>query len=153
MYVELTGDDKEYKLLSHLNGGKRYHDNKLIGTAYDNPILNTAVYNVENPDGNIAEYTENFIAKNLYRQVYRYGYNYSMLYDIVGHKKTYDTIPMESGYYEDKTGVKTRVNTIKGWKIRVKWESGETSYIVLKDIKNTGPLDIVEYAKLNKIDK
>ena len=54
------------------------HGGKLIGTSNDNPILNTAVYSVETPDGHIAEYTANFIAENLYSHVYRVGYNYRM---------------------------------------------------------------------------
>ena len=43
--------------------------------------------------------------------------------------------------------------TIKGWRLKVKWKSGTTSYITLKDINNTNPVDIAEYAKANKIDK
>ena len=48
---------------------KRDHNGKLIGTSNDNPIINTAVYNVEDPDGNTDEYTEKVIAENLYIQV------------------------------------------------------------------------------------
>ena len=40
---------------------KRDHDDKLIGTSNENPILNMALYNVETPNGHIAEYTSNVI--------------------------------------------------------------------------------------------
>ena len=66
-----------------------------------------------------------------------------MLYEIVGHREAYDTIPTESVYYETRTGVKSRVITIKGWQLKVKWESGKTAYISLKDIKKINPAEIL----------
>ena len=92
-----------------MKGKKQDHDGKLIGTSNENPIINTALYNVENPDGHIAEYTANVIAEILYIQVEGYGYNYSILYEIARHRNTDDTIPMNSGYYDTRTGVKRRV--------------------------------------------
>ena len=77
----------------------------MIGEPNDNPIINTAVYIVETPNGHISEYTANIITEILYIQVCVDGYNYSMLYEIVGHRKTNDEIPMESRYYETRTGV------------------------------------------------
>ena len=66
-----------------------------------------------------------------------------MLYEIIGHRKIDDSIPIESGYYETRTGVKSRVITIKGWQLKVKWESGKTAYISLKDIKKINPAEIL----------
>ena len=40
-----------------------------------------------------------------------------------------------------------RVINTKGWQLKVKWDSGETSYISLKDIKENNPVEISEYAK------
>ena len=61
------------------------------------------VYNVDTPDGHIAEYISNIIAENLYSQVYRDGYNRNILCEIVGHRKIDDTIPMENRYYDTIT--------------------------------------------------
>ena len=93
------------------------------------------------------------IAENLWNQVDNDGYNYNQLYEIIGHRKTKDAIPIENGHYETKTGAKRRVITTKGWDLQVKWESGETSYIALEDIKESNPIEITEYAKVAKIDK
>ena len=60
-----------------------------------------------------------------------------MLYEIVGHRNTDDAIPMDIGYYETITGIKRRLITTKGWQLKVKWDQGKTSYITLKDIKET----------------
>ena len=35
----------------------------------------------------------------------------------------------------------------------MKWNSGKTSYIALKDIKEINPVEIAEYVKVNNIDK
>ena len=61
------------------------------------------VYNVDTPDGHIAEYISNIIAENQYSQVYGDGYNRNILCEIVGHRKIDDIIPTDSGYYENRT--------------------------------------------------
>ena len=37
-------------------------DGKLVGTYYDNPIINTLMYDVEFPDGATKPYADNMIA-------------------------------------------------------------------------------------------
>ena len=79
VYVTLPGNDGESKVLARVKDRKRDHDGDLIGKTHSNPILNTAVYNVETPDGNLLEYTANVIAENLWNQVDDDGYNYDNL--------------------------------------------------------------------------
>ena len=50
VYVTLPGDDGESKVLARVKDRKRDHDGALIGKTHSNPILKTAVYNVETPD-------------------------------------------------------------------------------------------------------
>jgi hypothetical protein len=55
---------------------KRARDDagETYGTKNDNPILDTRVYQVKFPDGEIAEYAANVIAENMYAQsIYDYG--------------------------------------------------------------------------------
>ena len=47
VYVTLPGDDGESKVLARVKDRKRDHDGALIGKTHSNPILNTAVYNVD----------------------------------------------------------------------------------------------------------
>ena len=44
-----------------------------------NPFLNTTIYDVEFPDGEIREYCANVIAENMYSQVDAEGYRYQLL--------------------------------------------------------------------------
>ena len=152
-YVQLPSDDGESKVLARVKNRKRDHDGKLIGSYNENPILNTSVYTVQSPDGTISEYTANVIAENLWNQVDYDGWDYNQLYEIIGHRKTEEAVPIEQGFYETRTGAKRRVITTKGWDLQVKWESGESTFIALKDIKESNPIEIADYARANKIDK
>ena len=151
LYVKLPGDDGESMVLARVKDRKRDHDGKLIGASNPNPILSTAVYNVETPDGNIQEYSANIIATNLWNQVDDDGYDYNLLYEIIGHRKNDAAVSIENGFYETKSGIKRKVMTTKGWDFHVRWEHGETSYIALKDIKETNPIEVAEYVKLHKL--
>ena len=152
-YAKLPVHDKESKVLDGVKEQKQDHNGKLIRVSNENPFLNTLVYNVENPDGHIDEYTANFIAEILYNQVYADGYSYRILYEIVGDRKIYDATLMESGKYDTIIGVKMRVITTKVWKLKVNWDQGANSYISLRDIKEINPVEVAEYSELNKINK
>ena len=93
------------------------------------------------------------IAQNLWDQVDDDGYNYNNLYEIIGHRKSDDAISQDDGFYETSNGVRRKVITTKDWDFNVKWESGETSYISLKDIKEHNPAEIAEYIIANKLEK
>jgi hypothetical protein len=49
-------------------------------------------------------------------------------------------------------GRKLPKRTTKGWELLVEWKDGNTSWIPLKDIKETNPVKVAEYAIANKID-
>ena len=140
--VEIPGDDGESMVLGKVKGRKRDHDGELIGRSNPNPILNTAVYNVETPDGNIA----NIITEHLWEQVDDDGWDYGILHEIIGHRRKEDAIPTEQGFVETKSGNRKRVVTTKGWDIQVKWENGETTWVPLKIIKESNAAEVAEYA-------
>ena len=56
-----------------------------IGTANDNPILDSRVYEVEFLDGHKASLAANAIAENLFAQVYDEGYCTVLMQEIVDH--------------------------------------------------------------------
>ena len=66
VYMEIPGDDGGSKVLAKVKDRKRYNDGKLIGQSHSNPILDTAVYNVVTPDGNLHEYFANVITENIW---------------------------------------------------------------------------------------
>ena len=144
--VKLRGDDNESIIMGKVIGRKRDQDGIPIGSAHENPILNTAVYNVEHPDGNIHEYTANTIAEQLWDQVDDDGYDFGYLFEIIGHRKSNEAVSKDDGYWETASGTRRRVITSKGWDIKVKWETGETSFVPLKDVKESNAVELAEYA-------
>jgi hypothetical protein len=41
--------------------------------------------------------------------------------------------------------------TTKGWKLLVSWKDGSTLWVPLKDMKDSFPVEVVEYAMINEI--
>lgn len=150
--VNIPSDDNESTIIGKVTKRKRDHDNKLLGQYHQNTILNTALYQVETPDGNIHEYTANRIAEHLWNQVDDDGWDYNVLYEVIGHRKEDDAIPKEDGFTTTTSGTRKRVITTKGWMIEVKWETGETSFVPLKIIKELNATEVAEYAKRVGID-
>lgn len=146
LHINLPGQDGESMVLGRVKERKRDHDGALIGSSNPNPILNTAVYNVETPDGTIHEYTANTIAETLWDNTDDDGWDYGLLYEIVGHRKNAQAVPKSQGFIETPTGSRKRVVTTKGWDMKVKWETGEISYVPLKIVKESNAAEVAEYA-------
>jgi hypothetical protein len=128
-------------------------DGKVIGTYDENPILNTMVYEVEFPDGQVQEYSANLIAENMLLQVDDEGFSVTMMEGIVDHKKDGSVaVSKEDAYLTTRTGTKRRRKSTVGWKLLVKWKDGSESWIPLKDMKESHPVEVAEYAKARGID-
>ena len=88
-----------------LNRIKDKHGNP-VGKRHSNPLLDTREYNLKMPDGSTEQYTANTFAENLYFDIDYYGHTFTMLNELIGHKKdesaltkdeaTYSTKPIES---------------------------------------------------------
>ena len=77
---------------------KRDADGSLIGKANANPLLDTRLYEVEFPDGDIREYAANVIAESIYSQVDDEGRHHLLLESLVDHYKDDTDVPMDDGY-------------------------------------------------------
>ena len=128
-------------------------DGALIVTYDDNPILNTMLYEVEFPDGEIREYSANVIAENMYRQVDSEGFASTILDSITDHKKDNNAIPRSDGYIVSPNGQRRMRATTSGWSLNVQWKDGSSQWIPLKDLKESNPLEVAEYAVAHTIDK
>ena len=43
--------------------------------------------------------------------------------------------------------------TTKGWKLLCSWKDGSSSWVPLKDLKESNPIEVAEYAVANKISE
>ena len=124
---------------------KRDFNGNPIGKANSNPLLDTRLYDVEFPDGEIKEYAANVIAESIYSQVDDEGRHHLLLDSLVDHIKDDTAIPLDDGYIVTN-GTRRRRLTTKGWKLCVKWKDGTTSWEALKDLKESNPVEVAEYA-------
>ena len=118
---------------------------ELIGKENHNPLLDTRIYNVEFPDGGVAEYSTNVIIESLMENTNEHGETMGMIAGIVDHRKNNDAIPLTESV-TDIAGKSHRVITTKGWEFCVEWTDGTQSWIPLKDVKNSNPIMAAEYA-------
>ena len=125
---------------------KRNHDGTLVGSANDNPLLDTSVYEVEFADGSYDEYSSNVIAENLYNHVDDNGNSHTLLSAIIDHEVDRTVaIPKDESFHESNNIRRRRVTT-KGWKIKVEWKDGTSSWIPMNILKESNPVELAEYA-------
>ena len=123
----------------------RDHDGNLIGTRNANPVLDTSAYVVEFNDGDTQEIAANVILENLMAQCDSEGNQYTLFDGICGHRKNheYKSIPPND---------QRRTKTTRGWDIQLQWTNGETSWLPLRDVKNSNPIELAEYAIANELE-
>ena len=122
-----------------------------IGTAHDNPLLDTREYGVEFRDGHSEALSANLIAQHLYSETDEEGNVHVLLDDIVDHKRNENAVDKEDAFIIMKNGVKRRRETTQGWKLLCQWKDGSTNWVALKDMKHSYPVRVAEYAISNRI--
>jgi hypothetical protein len=132
---------------------KRDRDGKPVGKRNENPLLDTRVYEVQYPNGATAEITANLIAENIYSQVDQEGRSYSVLREIVDHRSNGHALKKDDGYEIGSNGQRRPKHTTKGWELQVEWRDGSMSWVPLKDLKESNPIEVAEYAVANKISE
>ena len=126
-------------------------DGSPIGRAHTNPLFDTREYDIEFTDGSIEKYTANVIAENMFAQVDSEGSQYLIMDEIVDHKKDNTAIPISDGFIRSQNGNEKPKITTKGWKLLVQWKDNSVSWEKLKDLKESNPIELAEYAVANRI--
>jgi hypothetical protein len=129
----------------------RDYDGHLLGSQHRNPQLDQREYEIEYDDGTSQRMFGNIIAANLYAQMDEDGISHALLNEIIDHRKDETAITRENGFTLSRYGARTPKRTTKGWELCVEWRNGDTSWIPLKDLKDTNPVELAEYAVANKI--
>lgn len=124
-------------------------DGRPIGTSHDNPILDTRMYEVEYRDGHRAALAANVIAENMFAQVDEEGRRHMMLDSIVDMRTNGDQVEQKDAFVTSSNGVKRRRETTKGWECCALWKDGSTSWGTMKDMKDSYPVELAEFAVEN----
>ena len=122
-----------------------------IGTADQNPLLDTRMYEVEFADGEKASLAANYIAENLFAQVDDEGNRQVLMNEIIDYRTNGTELKQQDAFITTKTGTKRRRETTKGWELLVEWKDGSTNWVSLKDIKESYPVEVAEFALATRI--
>ena len=126
---------------------KRDQDGELIGRSNKNPLLDTSVYEVEFDTGDTEAYHANIIAESIYSQVDGDGYTTFAMKEIIDHRTDESAVKMDDAYIvHHQTGKKRLKRTTQGWQLCVKWNDESTTWVPLKDLKESNPVEVAEYA-------
>jgi hypothetical protein len=125
---------------------------KTIGTYSDNPIMNSIVYEVEFPDGELKEYAANILAENMLSQVDHEGHNIMLMREIIDYKRDEATaVPIHDKYLTTRSGQRRLRKTTQGWSFLVSWKDGTESWVKLAELKDSYPMELAEFAKARSI--
>ena len=104
-----------------------FQDGTLKGTASDQPILDTRIYEVEFGDGPYADYCANVLIENLYAHIDDNGASHDIIKGITNHRSSDQAIQPSEGTYTTSYGTKRRVITTKGWDVYVEMTNGTSA--------------------------
>ena len=122
----------------------RDKDGLPIGTANDNPILDTRMYEVEFQDGYRASLAANAIAENLFAQIDNEGNRHVLFQEIIDNRTNGKQVLQQDAFITTKMGTKRRRETTVGWELCMRWKDLSTTWITLKDMKEAYPLQTAE---------
>ena len=139
----------------HARVTKRLKDHRgnPIGTAHEKIKLDTRMYEVEFIDGSKQAMSANLIAENMFATVDEEGHRHIILDSIIDYRKTDSAIGKEDAFVISRNGNKRRRETTKGWEILAQWKDGTTTWHKLKDIKDSYPVQLAEFAIQNGIQE
>ena len=127
-------------------------EGKIVGRYDDNPIMNSMIYEVELPESQVKDYAENVIARNMLSQVYDKGYSATLVDSIVYYKRDNSAVENSDKYVVTRRGQLRLRKTIQGWEILDAWRDGSETWVPLKDMKESNPVDVVEFVKAKGIN-
>ena len=117
-----------------------------IGMANQNPLLDTRMYKVEFADGEKASLAANYIVENLFAQIVDEGNRQVLMNEIIDYQTNGTELKQQDAFITTKTGTKHRRETTKGWELLIEWKDGSTNWVSLKDIKESYPVQVAEFA-------
>ena len=126
---------------------------QVIGSHNKNTLLNTLVYDVMFPDGDVKKYAANLICKDVLLQVYTNGYYTNTMEAILDHNRDGTAVCMANKFFKKKQGKPTQRHTTVGWSFLIKCKNGPKEWVHLKVLKESNPVNVAEYANARGIEQ
>eukprot|EP00804_Cyclotella_cryptica_P008557 CCRYP_007551-RA/>CCRYP_007551-RA protein AED:0.38 eAED:0.38 QI:0/0/0/1/1/1/2/0/852 len=149
--IRLTDDENNGGNIATVKRRATDFSGRPLGKPHDNPMLDSRIYEVELEDGTVDQYCVNQIAECIWAQVASEGREHLVMHELVDHRKNGRAIPIKRGYTNDRHGVKRPKIPLDGWEVLMKWKDGSTSWVRIKEVKDSNPMELAKYAVANKI--
>ena len=131
---------------------KRDKDGNPVGLANTNPILDTREYTVTFNDGDETALNAHLIAEAMYAQCNPDGTQYVLLDSIIDHKRLDSAIrPLDQKVVRPNGRTYLRRSTV-GLQLCCQWKDGSTSWESLANLKESHPIETIEYALTKGLD-
>ena len=88
----------------------------------------------------------------MYAQVDAEGFSHSLLYSILYFKKYGNVVDKEDMYVTTNSGKRHARKTTAGWKLLVLRNNGTKKWILLSVMKNSKPVEVVEFSVSRGVD-
>ena len=106
---------------------------------------------VQYKDGGKTSLAANVIAQNMFDQLDGEGNRYVLLQNIFSHRYKGTEVKEQDMFITTRTEKKRHRDTTKGVEVLVQWKYGSTTWVTLKDMKNSYPVQMVEYVVQRRI--
>ena len=97
------------------------------------------------------QHTANIRAKNMLSKVESEFHHYKLLTEVTDHKRDDRNITNENGFIKSSNGNLHWKRENCSCKILVEWKYGSFDWVPLKDLKQSNPVELAEYAVTNEI--
>ena len=151
MEIALDKSGEDHPQLARVTKRLKDNEGNPIGRSNKSPFLDTRQYEVEFNDGQKQALTANLIAQNMFSQVNDEGHRHVLLDSIIDMRTDGSQILKRDAFVTLKSGAKRRVETTKGWESLMLWKDGSTTWTSLKDVKESYPVQLAEYAIENNL--
>jgi hypothetical protein len=136
--------------LANVMERKRAHDGSSIGRRNKNMLLDSRIYIVKFPDGEMKHAGYNILAEHLLSQMDKDGNQFRLCSGIIGHRRNGNDVDKEDQMrISGKRKVKKK--TLSGWALEVECRDGGTAWIELKNTKELNAVEVAECALANQI--
>ena len=87
------------------------------------------------------------VSEKLYSQVDSDGRQCVLLQEFFDYNMDGSAVHKDDDWITSRAGQRSRKTTTAGWKLKVQWKDGSSSWVPLKDLKESFPVETAEYAK------
>ena len=88
----------------------------------------------------------------MFTQVDSEGHHYQLLQEITNHMKYRSEIPISDGMICSHNGNMFPKKAMQGWYLLVEWKDRYSSWVLLKYLKASNPVELAEYTVGNRLD-